>query len=114
MPLTRFYTRLLPPFICVVALYSSAAFGLDGDDAAEWAKARAEAVKAYKHDVTPFVGKYCERCHGGAKQKGGFTFQSALRNPESSSSRKVWKRASAKIKTHDMPPDDEERQPSEE
>ena len=25
----------------------------------------------------------------------------------------LWKRASAKIKTHDMPPDDEEKQPSE-
>ena len=113
MPMTRFYARLFLPFICGVALYSSVALGAEADDAAEWAKARAEAMKSYKADVTPFVGRYCERCHGGRRQKAGFTFQSALRNPNSSSSRKVWKRASAKIKAHDMPPDDEEKQPSE-
>ncbi|HWE02538.1 MAG TPA: DUF1592 domain-containing protein [Tepidisphaeraceae bacterium] len=111
--MTRFHARLFLPFICVIALYLTIAPAAEGDDAAEWARGRAEAMKAYKVEVTPFVGRYCERCHGGAKQKGGFTFQSALRNPDSSSSRKVWKRASAKINTHDMPPDDEERQPSE-
>ncbi len=111
--MTRYHTWLFVQITLGIALYSSVALGAERADDAEWAKARSEAMKTYKRQVVPFVGKYCERCHGGSKQKSGFTFQSALRNPESSSARKVWKRASPKIKTHDMPPDDEERQPSE-
>ena len=101
------------PFICGVALCSSAALGAEGNDDAELATARSEAMKTYKGQVAPFIATYCARCHSGKKQKGGVTFQSALKNPGSPSFRTLWKRASAQIKTHDMPPEDEDKQPSE-
>jgi hypothetical protein len=89
------------------------ALGAQRDDDAEWAIARTAAMKTYKDRVAPFVATYCARCHSGKKQKGGVTFQSALKNPAASSFRALWKRASVQINRHDMPPDDEDKQPSE-
>jgi hypothetical protein len=109
--MTRFHTWLFVPFICGAALYSSVALGAEGDGDAELAVARSESMTTYKGHVAPFMAAYCTRCHGGKKQKSGVTFQSALKNP--ASFRTLWKRASAQIKTHDMPPEDEEKQPSE-
>ena len=111
--MTRFYTRLSVQFICGLALYSSVALGAEGDDDAELAIARSASMKTYKSQVAPFMETYCASCHGGNKQKGKVTFQSALKNPDSRSFRPLWKRASAQIEKHDMPPEDEEKQPSE-
>src|SRR4051794_24965590 len=58
------------------------------------------------------MATYCSSCHGAKKQKGGVTFINALKNPNSASSRTLWKRAAAQIKTKDMPPEDEDKQPS--
>jgi hypothetical protein len=110
--MTRFDTRLFVQMICGVALCCSVAWGAARDDDADWASARAEALKTYKSQVSPFITNYCGRCHTGKKQKGGVTFQSALKNPGSRSFRTLWKRAAAQLKTHDMPPDDEDKQPS--
>lgn len=111
--MSGFYKRLFVHFTCGVVLYSSVAMGVVRDDDADWARARAEAMKTYKGQVAPFVATYCARCHAGKKKKGGVTFDSALKNPSSSLFQTLWKRASAKIKSHDMPPEDEEKQPSE-
>jgi mono/diheme cytochrome c family protein len=111
--MTGSFSRLYVQFICVVALFSAAALGADGEDDAELAAARAAAMNTYKNKVAPFVTTYCAKCHSGNKQKGGVTFQSALKNPDAASFRLLWKRAAAQIKTHDMPPEDEEKQPSE-
>ena len=104
--------RLLVPFICAVALCSSVTWGTEGDDDAEWAVARAAAMKTYKSDVAPFITTYCGRCHAGNKRKGGVSFQAALKNPGGASFKAVWRRASTQIKSHDMPPDEEQTQPS--
>ncbi|MDB5296049.1 MAG: hypothetical protein JWO31_2032 [Phycisphaerales bacterium] len=77
------------------------------------AAARAAAMQAYKSQVAPLMTTYCARCHSGNKQKGGVTFQSAFKSPDAASFRALWKRSSAQIKTHDMPPEDEDKQPSE-
>ena len=42
--MTRLSTRLLVPFICGVALYSSIALGAENNDDVEWALARSEAM----------------------------------------------------------------------
>ena len=110
--MTRFHVRLIVQFICCVALHSSMALGAEGNDEAELAMARSEAMKTYKSQVAPFVMTYCAGCHGGNKRKGGVSFQSALKNPGQSSFRALWRRASAQIKKHDMPPEDEDNQPS--
>ncbi|HEY2585395.1 MAG TPA: DUF1592 domain-containing protein [Tepidisphaeraceae bacterium] len=102
------------PLICAAALCSSVARGAEGDanDDAQWARTRAEAMKAYKSQVAPFVSTYCGRCHAGNHRKGGVSFQTALKNPAGASFKLVWERAAGQIKTHNMPPDDEDDQPS--
>jgi hypothetical protein len=70
-------------------------------------------MATYKSQVAPFLTTYCAKCHSGNRQKGGVTFQSAMKTPDSPSFRLLWKRASAQIRTHDMPPEKEAKQPSE-
>ena len=110
--MSRFHKLLFVQFICGVAWCSTAAAAETNEDA-EAAVARAEAMKTYKSQVTPFVATYCTHCHGEKKKKGGVTFEYAVKAPASPSFRILWKRASEQMKTHDMPPEDEEKQPSE-
>jgi len=113
LPMNRFITRLIVPFICGAALCASLAMGAEGDDDAELATARSAAMKTYNGEVAPFMATYCARCHTGKKTKGGVNFQNALKDPGSPLVRTLWKRASAQLKGHDMPPDEAEKQPSE-
>jgi mono/diheme cytochrome c family protein len=108
----RFLPLLCLQFICGVALLSSPAFAAESDVDADAARERAQAMETYKKQVTPFISTYCGSCHTQKKRKGGFTFQIALKNPGARSFRTLWKRAAAKIGTHDMPPEDEDKQPS--
>jgi hypothetical protein len=109
----RFYMRLLVQLICGVAVCSSAAWGAEGDDDAALAMARSNAMNMFHGEVAPFVETYCVRCHGGNnKQKGKVTFNSALKNPYGAAFRTLWKRASLQLEKQDMPPEDEDPQPS--
>lgn len=80
----------------------------------DFAAAQAAAKKNFKEKVEPFVSTYCADCHGEKRQKGGMTFKSALNNPGGSAFRKQWKQSVASLKAHDMPPDDEGKQPTDE
>ena len=75
---------------------------------------QADAKKSFQEGVTPFVNTYCTRCHGQDRQKGGINFQPALSNPGDAAAAKRWKQALANVKTHDMPPEDADKQPTEE
>jgi hypothetical protein len=79
---------------------------------ADFAALQAGAKKAFGEEVVPFVGTYCSRCHGQERQKGGINFGPALKNPGETASNKRWKQAVAIVKAHDMPPDDEDKQPT--
>jgi hypothetical protein len=83
-------------------------------DDADFAALQVDAKKSFKDVVTPFVETYCSRCHGQNKQKGGINFGPALKHPGESASSKRWKQALAIVKSHDMPPDDEDKQPTDE
>src|SRR5688572_5727053 len=83
-------------------------------DDADFAALQADARQSFKDAVTPFVGTYCTRCHGQDRQKGGINFGPALKNPGETASSKRWKQALAVVKSHDMPPDDEDKQPTDE
>ena len=114
--MARFYSFLLVQLCCAVALVSSPAPGAEADEAdgvADLNRARAEAAKAFKDRVSPFVKTYCGRCHTGCRQKGGVTFQSALGDPNGPAFRLLWKRTAAQVATHDMPPEEASKQPSE-
>src|SRR4029079_9189477 len=68
--------------------------------------------KTFRDRVTPFVTTYCKECHGDRKRKAGVTFSPALKNPGDAAFSKQWKQALADVKTHDMPPDSADNQPT--
>jgi len=73
-----------------------------------------DARKSFKEVVTPFVDTYCTRCHGQDRQKGGINFGPALKKPGETASSKRWKQAVAIVKSHDMPPENAPKQPTDE
>lgn len=105
----RFHTLLCVQLMCGVAWWSCTALGSDRDDDAIAAAKRAQALKTYKTQVSPFIADYCARCHGEKKRKGGVTFTYALRAPASASFKLLWKRASEQLSTRHMPPEDEDQ-----
>jgi hypothetical protein len=76
---------------------------------------QAELKKSFRERVSPFVTKYCVDCHGNRKPtKAGVNFQPALKDPGNAAFSKHWKQALANVKAHDMPPDDADKQPTDE
>jgi mono/diheme cytochrome c family protein len=83
-------------------------------DDADFAALQVDARKSFKEVVTPFVDTYCTRCHGQERQKGGINFGPALKKPGETASSKRWKQAVAIVKSHDMPPENANKQPTDE
>ncbi len=81
---------------------------------ADYASLTAEAEKALKAGVTPFVRKYCTKCHSNRQSKAGVDFEAALKLPRGSTSSQQWKQAVANVKAHDMPPIDAGKIPTDE
>jgi len=102
----------------MVLIALALALGIPGMAAApnepDFAARQAEAKISFKEVVTPFVTNYCSRCHGQDKQRGGINFSPALKKPGESASSKRWKQAVAIVKSHEMPPENVEKQPTEE
>jgi hypothetical protein len=84
-----------------------------GDDD-DFAARQANAKEAFREKVAPFVKTYCVDCHGSKKRKAQINFQPALKNPGDAAFSRHWKQALANVKTHDMPPDDADKQPTDE
>ena len=82
----------------------------DGDIAA----LQAETKKSFQERVIPFVSAYCADCHGKKKRKAGINFLPALKNPGDAAFTKHWKDSLANVKTHDMPPEEADKQPTDE
>jgi cytochrome c553 len=83
-------------------------------DEADFSRQQADARRSFKEVVTPFVDSYCSRCHGQNRQKAGINFAPALKNPRETASNKRLKQALAKVKSHAMPPEDQDKQPTDE
>src|SRR5215475_3548384 len=82
------------------------------EDDADFITLQVDAKKSFKEVVTPFVDTYCTRCHGQNRQKGGINFGPALKQPSESASSQRWKQALAVVKSHKMPPDNADKQPT--
>ncbi len=85
----------------------------DGGDAA-YAALQAEAKKAFEKGVTPFINNYCVECHGNRRSKAGLNLEAALKSPGNTASSRQWKQAVAHVKAYEMPPDDEDKLPTDE
>ncbi|MDB6031175.1 MAG: hypothetical protein JWM16_1513 [Verrucomicrobiales bacterium] len=100
------------PVVFALSLTGHCAAGPEGD--ADFAALQAHAKKSFKDEVTPFVDTYCTRCHGQDSQKGGVNFAPALKKPGETASTQRWKQALGVVKSHDMPPEEAKKQPTDE
>jgi len=82
------------------------------DEDKEAAAQLADAKKAFKQHVEPFVKNYCVECHGNRKSKSAINFEVAVKKPGDSAFSQKWTQALANVNAHDMPPEDEEKQPT--
>jgi mono/diheme cytochrome c family protein len=111
---------LSPRFLAGVVLLgllagqAAPAFPGQSDEDAAIEKVRTAALKTFKDDIAPFINTYCSRCHGEKKKKAGLTFEYAVKSPATPSFRPLWKKAVQAIETKDMPPEKEEKQPTDE
>ena len=83
-------------------------------DDGDFAALQAELKKSFRDRVTPFVTKYCVDCHGNRKSKAGVNFQPAFKDPGHPGFSKQWKQALVMVKAHDMPPEEADKEPTEE
>ena len=78
----------------------------------EAAELLTDAKKSFKQHVEPFVKSYCVECHGNRKSKSGINFEVAVRKPGDAAFSEKWTQAFANVNAHDMPPEDEDKQPT--
>jgi hypothetical protein len=86
-------------------------------DEVAFADQRDDAERFFRQRVTPFIKTYCLECHQNKRPtEAGVNFSPALKSPGHAAFSEQWKKAAARVKAHDMPPDgldqptDEERQ----
>ncbi|MEO6752587.1 MAG: DUF1592 domain-containing protein [Chthoniobacteraceae bacterium] len=84
-----------------------------GDDA-DFTALQADAKMSFRDKVAPFVTTHCQSCHGSKKTKGKLNLQPALKNPGDAAYTRTWTQVLANVKAHDMPPDDVDKQPTDE
>lgn len=72
----------------------------------------ADAKAFFRKKVTPFIRSYCLDCHQNKRPtEAGVNFSPALKHPGHAAFSQQWRKAVARVRAHDMPPEDME-QPS--
>lgn len=86
------------------------------DEEAALQARRAEVLKSFKEDVSPFLTKYCIECHGknDRAKKGGVSFANTLKRPDAGEFRRHWQLSLAHVKSGAMPPEEADHHPKEE
>ncbi|MBA4015585.1 MAG: hypothetical protein C0483_00140 [Pirellula sp.] len=79
---------------------------------AELEAKRNSAAEVFRTEVTPFLKAYCMDCHGNKRPQGGLNFTVLSRRPAAGEFRRSWQTAVAHIQAGEMPPPDEDKQPS--
>jgi hypothetical protein len=83
-------------------------------DDRDLAERKADAEEFFRKRVTPFIKSYCLECHQNRRPtEAGLSFTPALETPGHAAFSEKWKKAAARVKAQDMPPDESE-QPSDE
>src|SRR5262249_8648171 len=90
-------------------IIGSAQTSINGDFAA----LKADAEQHFRDHVAPFVKTYCLDCHSSKRPtEAGLNFSPALKTPGEAAFSQHWKKAVARVKAHDMPPDYARKQPA--
>lgn len=111
---TTFRTGAIALLLFAAAAFLALPCRAESGDDADLAAQQAHAKESFRAKIAPFVTTYCTDCHGAKKRKGQINFQPALKNPGDATFSKQWKQALANVKTHDMPPDEADKQPTDE
>ncbi len=94
----RFPQRSALPFTALLVLASMA---------------RGAAVHAsFEKDVSPLLQKYCYDCHGNGKSKGDVALDVYKSVADVEKDRLTWETVLHHVRSHEMPPDDTELQPT--
>lgn len=73
--------------------------------AADHEALKADAEQFFRGRVTPFVTTYCLPCHQNRRPtRAGVNFSPALKAPGHAAFTEQWRKATARVKAHDMPP----------
>jgi hypothetical protein len=75
-------------------------------------QARTRLVGGYEQQVLPLLKTYCASCHGADKHKGDIDFSPYTRGVAALGNPKLWQNCAAKLLAHEMPPEKEAKQPS--
>lgn len=95
--------------LCLQPVTGSAQSAVD----AELAVRKVEAERFFGDRVSPFLQKYCLSCHSNKRPtEAGVNFSPALKSPGHSAFSQLWKKSTARVKAHDMPPEHAEKQPT--
>ena len=70
-------------------------------------------LESYSVGIAPIMERYCTQCHGEDKQKGGLRIDALSPAMLLDQDVSVWESIRDVLNAHEMPPSDEERQPSE-
>jgi hypothetical protein len=80
----------------------------------EHAALKEDAEQFFRDRVAPFIKTYCLACHSSKRPtEAGLNFTPALKTPGHAAFSQPWKKAVARVKAHDMPPDHADKQPAE-
>lgn len=66
---------------------------------------QAELEKKFVEEVRPLVDRFCFRCHGNEKQKGGINFESYENFDQIKGRLDLWENAFERIQSYEMPPE---------
>jgi len=109
-----FRRGLLVVILVVFALTSATSVAVAAPaEEQDFAAPQAETKQVFKDRVMPFLKRYCVECHG-SRPEAGINFLATGKDPGSPAFRQQWNQALAIVKAHDMPPEDADKQPSDE
>ncbi len=78
----------------------------------ELAASKVDAEEFFRDRVAPFIKTYCIECHQNRRPtEAGVNFSPALKSPGHAAFTEQWKKAIARVKAHDMPPEHASKQP---
>lgn len=113
---TLFRRGLMAVLLCAISCSGpNACFAQSAAD--EAAELKSDAEHFFRKRVRPFIRTHCLSCHSNKRPtEAGVNFNPALKDPGHAAFALQWRKAAARVKAHDMPPDymdqptDEERQ----
>ena len=67
--------------------------------------AREPSRIVFTRQIAPLVGKYCVKCHGGARPRAGFALDGIKTERQADSDRTTWEKVVRALQAHEMPPE---------